>query len=209
MLVDINLLPQKEAKNKSLLTLAIVSSAILLIGVVIAVFLNNSYNSKLAELEDQISLTEQLVEVEQQKIVAYQSSNSITDLENTVKWAQSYPLKTVPVLKNLTAILPERGFIQSFTYEETGSIRITVQFEMSREAAYFLNSLLESSWVNDAKLNSLDAVTNDKFTEMEDIEDERTANYIPRYLGQYEIELNREVLKENGDPSLEEGRDDE
>jgi len=206
MLVDINLLPQKEAKNKSLLTLAIVFSSIFLIGIVITVVLNNSYNSKLAELENQITLTEQLVEIEQQKIVAYQSSNSISD---TVKWAQSYPLKTVPILKNLTTILPERGFIQSFTYEESGSVRLTVQFEMSREAAYFLNSLLESNWVTNAKLNSLDTVTNDTFSETGDNKDELTGNYIPRYLGQYEIELNQEVLKENGDPSLEEGRDDE
>lgn len=209
MLVDINLLPQKEAKNKSLLTLAIVFSSILLLGIVITVVLNNSYNSKLAELENQITLTEQLVEIEQQKIVAYQSSNSISDLENTVKWAQSYPLKTVPILKNLTTILPERGFIQTFTYEESGSVRLTVQFEMSREAAYFLNSLLESNWVTNAKLNSLDTVTNDTFSETGDNEDELTGNYIPRYLGQYEIELNQEVLKEKGDPSLEEGRDDE
>ena len=180
MLVDINLLPQKEAKNKSLLTLAIVFSSILLLGIVITVVLNNSYNSKLAELENQITLTEQLVEIEQQKIVAYQSSNSISDLGNTVKWAQSYPLKKVPILKNLTTILPERGFIQSFTYEESGSVRLTVQFEMSREAAYFLNSLLESNWVTNAKLNSLDTVTNDTFSETGDNMDELTGNYIPR-----------------------------
>ncbi|MEK4147151.1 hypothetical protein NST02_08800 [Robertmurraya sp. FSL W8-0741] len=213
MLVDINLLPQKEAKNKSLLTLIVISCLLLLIGGAFAFWMNATYTNKLENIEQQIATAEQLVASEQQKIIAYESSNSITDLENAVKWVKSYPIKTVPILKNLTALLPERGFIQSINYEETGFLQLTIQFEMSREAAYYLNSLLESDWVTDARLVTLDAVTgfyDKKFGESDDGLDDRAIKnekYIPRYLGLFEIELNREVLKANGDSSHEEGGD--
>lgn len=211
MLIEINLLPQKEAKSRSLLLLAIVSIVILLIGGFFAYWLNHSYKEKLTNLENQISTTEQLVINEQQKIVSYESSNSLLELENTVKWAKDYPLKTVPVLNKLTALLPERGFIQNFTYEESGVVKFSVQFEMSREAAYYLNSLLESDWVNEAKLNSLDAVTgfyDRQFGQSEDGPDEseiKNEKYVPRYLGEFEIELNKEILKSQANSSNEKG----
>ncbi|MDF1506879.1 hypothetical protein PZE06_01650 [Robertmurraya sp. DFI.2.37] len=213
MLIDINLLPQKEAKNKSLLTFIVISCFLLFIGGAFAFWINATYTKKLENIEQQIATAEQLVASEQQKITAYESASSIADLENAVKWAKSYPIKTVPILKNLTALLPERGFIQSINYEETGLLQLTIQFEMSREAAYYLNSLLESDWVTNARLETLDAVTgfyDKKFGEPDAGFDDRAIKnekYIPRYLGLYEIELNREVLKASGDSSHEEGGD--
>lgn len=202
MLVEINLLPQKEAKKKSLLVLSSISIAILLIGGFFVYWLNRSYENKLANLEQQISTTEQLVNSEQDKIFSYESSNSLTDLENTVQWAADYPLKTVPVLNKLTTLLPERGFIQNFTYEEIGVINFTVQFETSREAAFYLNSLLESNWLTQAKLTNLEAVTgfyDRAFGEPDEGPDKsklKNEKYIPRYIAEYEVELNRTVLME-------------
>ncbi|TKC15619.1 fimbrial protein [Robertmurraya kyonggiensis] len=202
MLVEINLLPQKEAKNKSLLLLAIVASAILLIGGLFVYLLNRSYENNLASLEEQIATTEQLVATEQQKINNYEASSSLSELENTVQWASDYPLKTVPVLEKMTSLLPERGFIQSFTYEEIGTVKFSVQFETSREAAFYLNSLLEAKWVMEAKLNNLDAVTgfyDRTFGESDDGPDEsdlKNEKYIPRYLAEYEVGLDIDTLKD-------------
>ncbi|MEQ2529384.1 fimbrial protein [Robertmurraya yapensis] len=211
MLIEINLLPQREVKNKSLLLLTIIAAAILLFGGFFAYFLNRSYENKLASLEQQISTTEQLVAAEQEKILSYEASDSLSELERTVQWAQAYPIKAVPVLQNITALLPERGFIQTFTYEETGTVQFEVQFETSREAAYYLNALLESDWVSNAKLNSLDTETefyDKKFGETDEGPDEsRLTNekYIPRYLGQYEVKLNREFFKKNNSSATEGG----
>ncbi|WP_449620018.1 PilN domain-containing protein [Robertmurraya sp. Marseille-Q9965] len=202
MLVEINLLPQKEAKNKSLLLLAIIASVILLIGGFFVYWLNHSYENKLASLEEQIATTEQKVATEQQKVYSYEASSSLSELENTVQWASNYPLKTVPVLKKMTSLLPERGFIQSFTYEEIGSVTFSVQFETSREAAFYLNSLLEANWVKEAKLNKVDAVTgfyDRTFGESDDGPDEsdlKNEKYIPRYLAEYEVGLNIDSLKD-------------
>lgn len=217
MLVEINLLPQKEASNRSLLLLAIILSALIVIGGIVIYWLNRTYENQISSLEQEITATEQLVANEQQKMVSYESSNSLVELENTVKWAADYPLKTVPVLHKLTALLPERGFVQTFAYEEIGIVKFSVQFETSREAAFFLNSLLDSDWVETARLNQLNAVTGfyDRTLGQEDGGDEdsslKNEKYIPRYLGEYEVTLNRDILKEevNQSSSKEQGGDDQ
>lgn len=60
-------------------------------------------------------------------------------------------------MQHLTGLLPERGFIQTFAYTEAGTVTISVQFDSAREAAYFLDNLNESEWIDDANLSSLTA----------------------------------------------------
>lgn len=207
MLVEINLLPQKEEKNKSLLLLVISLIVILLIGGTFAYLLNRTYSSKLSSMEKQITTNEKLVALEQEKMIAKENANSYTELENTVKWAEEYPIKTVPMLQKLTALLPERGFIQTFNYVNTGIVQVGIQFESSREAAYYLSSLQESNWVKDSKLLSVDAITSfydKKFGDSgKEIDKSKLKNetYLPRYLSQYEITLNIDVLKEEDIPT--------
>ena len=89
--------------------------------------------------------------------------------------------------------------MKTFTYEETGTLLVHVQFEQSREAAYYLSSLLDSKWISDAKLNSLNAVTGFYDSTMdENFDDSHVKNekYIPRYEGEFEITLNSHVIKD-------------
>lgn len=198
MLVDINLLPQKEAKNKTLLVLAIIFAVILLLGVFFLFWFSHRYDNQISHLDQQITSTESLIAVEQQKLVTSNATNSLTELKNTVEWAKAYPLKTIPVLQELTSLLPERGFIKTFTYGETGTVVLNVQFEENREAAFYLSSLLDSKWVSDAKITSLNAVKGfyDQ-TMSENFDDQHVKNekYIPRYEGEFEITLNQDVIK--------------
>ena len=199
MLVEINLLPQKERKNKSLLLLAIISIIILLIGGFFAFWLNGTYVNRLASIEGQIATTEQLVAIDQQKVTSDVSSDSVSQLENMVEWAKQYPIKTVPVLNKLTEFLPERGFIQTFQYEETGMVLLSIQFESTREAAYYLNTLLQSDWIEDAKLNTINADTQffDKQIGESEVDETKLKNekYVPRYIAEFEVTLNKNVIK--------------
>lgn len=198
MLVDINLLPQKEAKNKTLLVLAIIFAVILLLGVFFVFWFNRSYDIQIAQLDQHIANTESMIVAEQQKQVTSEATNSLTQLESTVEWAKAYPLKTVPVLQELTSLLPERGFIKTFTYDETGTVVLNVQFEQSREAAYYLSSLLDSNWVSDAKITSLNAVKEFYDQTMSDNFDDghiKNEKYIPRYEGEFDITLNQDFIK--------------
>jgi hypothetical protein len=128
----------------------------------------------------------------------------------------------------LTSLLPERGFIQSFKYEESGTVTLTAQFDTSSEAAYYLDSLNHSKWIEEATLTSLNATTEntsessmgqtkltntpDHYSQNNSIDtttqnnhgidvnangstSELNTDYLPRYIGQFEIKLNKEMTR--------------
>jgi len=157
MLVEINLLPQKEPKKFSFI---IILSCLLVVIVIIAGFYlwqTQSIKDELASLDRQISMTKKITEKEEQKSKKVESTGSVGQLKSAIEWAEKYPIQTIPVMRHLTSLLPERGFIQSFGYTEEGTITLTVQFDSAREAAYFLEHLNQSKWIEDASLSSLSA----------------------------------------------------
>jgi type IV pilus assembly protein PilN len=159
MLVEINLLPKKERKNRTLLLVSIVIVSLLLSATTLIYFLNGNYNSKISKLNNTLTVTQKTLE-EKQKANAEEkntSTDSYSILEGAVKWAEAYPIKTVPVLRKLTSLLPTTGQIQTFSYNENGEVLLTVQFETSRDAASYLNSLLTCNWVTESKLRTLSA----------------------------------------------------
>lgn len=198
MLVDINLLPQKETKNKTLLVFTIILVAILLLGVFVIFWLYRGYDNQLMDINQRIASTEAVISTEQQKQLASKESNSVDQLKRTVEWAKAFPLKTVPILDKVSSLLPDRGFIKTFKYKDPGIIVLTVQFDESKEAAYYLSSLLDSKWISNAKINSLKAVNEFYDKKMNANYDEnhiKNEKYIPRYEGEFEITLNQTVIK--------------
>jgi type IV pilus assembly protein PilN len=155
MLVDINLLPKKEQKN--IKRIIILLAALLLVSLAgfFLLWQGKSYNQQLSSLDNQISTTQKLAEIEQEKVMAVLVSNSVTVLESAVNWASEDPLKTVPIIQHVTSLLPQRGFIQNISYSETGTVSLTVQFDTSRDAAYYLKTLLNSQWFSEVKLGSV------------------------------------------------------
>ncbi|ETI70306.1 fimbrial assembly family protein [Neobacillus vireti LMG 21834] len=157
MLVEINLLPQKEPKKFAFI---ITLSSLLAVFLVIGGFYfwqTQSVKDELTSLDRQISTTKKIAEKEQQNSETVASSSSVSQLKSAIEWAKDYPIQTVPVMQHLTSLLPERGFIQTFGYTESGAVTLTVQFDSAREAAYFLDSLNHSKWIEEASLNSLAA----------------------------------------------------
>ncbi|MEW9053309.1 MAG: PilN domain-containing protein [Neobacillus sp.] len=157
MLVEINLLPQKERGKKGLI-LMLVSFAVLFIAVGgVYLWQIQQVRSDIAAVDRQIDTTKKLAEIEQNNAGNNEAQLSVTVLKNAVSWADNYPIQTVPVMQHLTALLPERGFIQTFGYTEAGTVTLSVQFDNSREAAYFLDNLNESDYIDEASLSSLTA----------------------------------------------------
>ncbi|MFP7299838.1 PilN domain-containing protein [Neobacillus niacini] len=234
MLVDINLLPQKERGKKGLIVIISIFSAIFLMVGGYYLLQIQSAKTDIANLENQIETTKKIVEAEQTNAQQSESNMSVTVLKNAVEWAKSYPIQTVPVMQYLTSLLPERGFIQSFSYTEAGTVSISVQFDSGREAAYFLDTLNESEWIDEVSLSSLstqqvnvgtDETTsqtatannlvvsqdpnnpnniiistkpdsNDSNSESKSTVTIPTNKYVPRYIGQFGITFNKEVIKE-------------
>jgi Flp pilus assembly protein TadG len=155
MLVEINLLPQREPRKFAfLLILTCLFALLLLVG---AFYFWQVYSTKnnLASIDKQISMTRRITDKENKKTDTVKSPNSVSQLKTAIDWANDYPIQTIPVLHELTSLLPERGFIQSFGYTETGTVTLSVQFDSAREAAYFLENLNESKWIEEVSLSSL------------------------------------------------------
>jgi type IV pilus assembly protein PilN len=192
MVIDINLLPKKEPKN----VVFLVSTVIVLLLAMATAFVfyvsMQKAEIKIHSLTQELKQMRTLEAVEQQKLANVQSLQEFQELEKTVKWAEQYPMKTVLLLRKMTKLLPERGFVMSFSYAEDGTVSVTVQFDTSEEAAYYLKSLSDADFVTEVQLKSLTTME-DKSGE-ENVEEEK--NVLPRYLAQYELHVNKNALKE-------------
>jgi type IV pilus assembly protein PilN len=214
VLVEINLLPQKQPRSSTSLKLIILMAlAFILISLLIFWQVQKNTN-EINQLEANIASYEQSITSLQQDVSA-ESTNSYVELSNAVDWSLSYPIKSVAILKHLNSLLPERGFLLSYSYTETGTISLNVQFDTKKEAAYYLKWLNDSEWVEDVKLSQLSSSqiettedTAEEGTTAEDMDTE-TESYLPRYTGSFEITLNREKIKlteqVEGTESKEEG----
>ncbi|MBY0146694.1 PilN domain-containing protein [Neobacillus niacini] len=229
MLVEINLLPQKEPRKFNIIILIVLLALIILAGA-IYYWQIQATKSELQSLDKQISMTKEIAIKEEQNADKNESQMSISLLKNAVEWANTYPIETIPIMQHLTSLLPERGFIQSFAYAEAGTVILTVQFDSAREAAYFLDNLGESEWVGEPTLNSLTIQEKEEVVETKteaettdenssdnaekenkeaapeiDKNDNSNDQYLPRYIGQFEIKLNIVKIKELTTKSNEEG----
>lgn len=187
MLVDINLLPQKERDRPAFLIAAI---AILVLAVVIwavLALLANSHDNKQAVLAAQ----SQQVATEQAAIRAQleaaQGMNEEQQLKATVDWAESYQFDTVPLLKELVAILPARGFFDSFSYTGLDQAVLGVQFDTTRQAAYYLAQLKASELIKSATLDSVAQNEVATIDEEVAIKDKAIIQETPRYIATYTI----------------------
>ena len=189
MLVDINLLPQKERDRPAFVIAAI---SILLLAVILGAvlfFMARANADETAELNAQSAeiATEQALL--RQQLEASQGLNEEQQLQATVEWAESYQYDTIPLLAELVSKLPERGFFNSFSYIEPNAATLTVQFDTSREAAYYLTQLKASELVASV---TLDSVTNQELATTANAEedvtlDEEALIENPRYLATYSL----------------------
>ncbi|NKE06389.1 hypothetical protein GWK17_13075 [Bacillus selenatarsenatis] len=201
MLVEINLLPKKEHKKSSSLMTALLILALLSVSATIAFIQGNSYDNKMASIDKQIETVQKLNEAQQAKIAKGDTGNSSLKLQEAVKWAEQSPMETVPLLRNVIAQLPERGFIKNFEYSNSNFVLITIQFDASRDAAYYLSTLKGSDWVEKVSLLNVIAVQEAESSEStmnatdSEKDEEKT---LPRYTAEYELTFKADVFLKNG-----------
>ena len=201
MLVEINLLPKKEHKKSSLLIMTLVVLVFFSVSISIIYFQGNSYVSQMVSIDKQIENVQKLNEAQQAKMAEGETGNSAVKLQEAVKWAEQYHLETVPLLQNVISQLPERGFIKNFEYSNTNSVLISIQFDASRDAAYYLSSLKRSEWVQEVNLLNVVAVSEEAESETAQTaginnegDNEKT---LPRYTAEYEITFKPDLFKKN------------
>ena len=193
MLVDLNLLGDKERDRPAFVVAAI---SLILLGLVTGLvfyFLGNTYSNKQQVLAAQsVEVVGQQAAIQEQMVTTAALSDT-QKLQKTVEWAKTYQYDTVPIIKELTSLLPERGFFKSFLFTSPSEVVIDVQFDTSREAAFYLTQLKSSDMITTVVIDSLtfqplvevtseDSDTNGLSTLSEPLE-----SIMPRYLASYTI----------------------
>lgn len=195
MLVDINLLPKKERKDYTLWIILAVLASIFLLGMSFSVYYGSSLKKEAKLLSQKIIQVNDKLGIEQNQLTAVQENNSVKELKSAVLWAETYPIKAVPVLKHLTSLLPERGFILQYNYSEKGTVHLTVQFDTSMEAAQFLQWLSDSEWIEEATIKRL-GLSDSSSLDSALINNPNNSKYVPRYIGEFDITLEKEKVNE-------------
>ncbi|MCT2343138.1 fimbrial assembly protein [Niallia taxi] len=199
MLVEINLLPKKEPKKSAMLVwvLAAAGLAALLAGLFFWQYTNDK--KKLDSVEESLVLNNKIAESSQASLKNYEESDSAKDLKTAITWAEEQKVDNVFILKQLTAILPDRGFIQELEVSEKQKVTLNVQFDTKSAAAYYLNSLLQYSWIDEAVLvdskstDILEGKVSDQIDEA--IESLKEGDIEPRYYATYEIVFSAAGIK--------------
>jgi type IV pilus assembly protein PilN len=191
MLVDINLLGDKE-RDRPMFVVAAIS--LILLGLVtglVLYFLGNTYSNKQQVLAAQsVEVVAQQATIQEQMVTTAALSDT-QKLQKTVEWAESYQYDTLPLIRELTSLLPERGFFMSFAFSTPNQVTITTQFDATRDTAFYLTQLKSSEMITDVVLSS---VTYQPLTEEADDEAvgtttkvETTEEIMPRYLASYAV----------------------
>ncbi|MCC3647501.1 fimbrial assembly protein [Cytobacillus oceanisediminis] len=193
MQVDINLLPQREKRTKNIyIILGIIF--VLLFAAFLFVYLTvEKKNTELLQIEKRITQTNEILEAQQAKLAEYQSSNAAEELKIAIEWAEKQPFELVFLMEQITRLLPERGFVIEFELDEENRVKQIVQFDAKSEAAYFLHSLTELPWIEEAIIS--EAKTADILKD-EAAELRKQANIQPRYYAEFELRINPALLNE-------------
>lgn len=191
MLVEINFIQKKDKRSFTRIIFIMLVLCIVLAG---ATFLGLKYRAlqhELSNVEQSLFIAKKSVEIEEKKLQTENVNQNTEALENAVKWAREYPISTVFMMRQLTYLLPARGFMMSFDYQDDGTVTISAQFDSSREVAFYLNHLTDSTFIKEATLQEINTVI---------LGDQQTSTVYfepinPRYNASFLIQLNKAELK--------------
>lgn len=202
MLVDINLLPEKERERSTLLiaALVILSAAILFWATVF--LLSLSLSKETVRAETQIASLHARQEAVREDIKPSPDAADRERLAATVEWAEAYQFDTLPLLREMIALLPERGFFVSFVFNAPHKSTVVVQFDDKSDAAFYLTRIKSSTVVSAAAMESVVAENQDGESDTE---------VLPRFIATYQIEYvdERGIVVEVEETDVQEDGSDE
>jgi type IV pilus assembly protein PilN len=190
MLVDINLLPKKEKKKSSLWLFLVL---ILLVVGLVGFYMWQMYN-KQVETKNELEAKLTNVKVEEvtieSKAAKPDRNDAVDKLKTAIQWANENQSSTYSLLRNISSLLPTRGFIMDFSFQNNGSATLSVQFDSSREAAFYLKSLSTSAFIDKAELVNI---------QTEKMGNDASNDVLPRYTADYQLQVNISKLKQKGE----------
>lgn len=181
MLVDINLLPEKEKERSTFLLAALAILGVAVLFWAVLFFISNALEQKTAALSLQQTALQEEQQAVRDLLPASEHVDARKQLASTVDWAVAAQFDTVPLLKDLIHELPERGFFRTFEFTAPNLATVVVQFDDKPEAAHYYSRIASSEFVESLVLESViaEAVTEE--------ESDVTHDVLPRYLATYAI----------------------
>ncbi|RXI98411.1 hypothetical protein DS745_18980 [Anaerobacillus alkaliphilus] len=193
MLVDINLLPQKPKRSLKAIIITATILATALVFFISGYFIYDSKKMSLATIQNETEMVIKLREIAEQANLEEAPTDILVELQDKIEWIESQHISTVYLLNHFVSLLPQRGFFMNYQYNDQGTVSVTIQFDSPREAAAYLSRLNESTYVGKATLQQLSV--SEVTDEREDQELEERFRYLPRYIGNFTIDVNREAIK--------------
>ncbi|MEH6947668.1 hypothetical protein V7068_11475 [Bacillus sp. JJ634] len=191
MLVDINLLQKKEKKASVFLIFILVSVIILVAAGIFAWKMYQTQVAKEKQLETMLAQYKEEKVLKEQSLSEAASDNGVEQLKAAIAWAEETDTSTSVLLQHITSLLPERGYFMNFSFAEGKTADLSIQFDSSREAAFYLKSLQNSSYIDEAELLSIET---ESISSEEDTVEEK--NVLPRYMASYRFVVNEKALQE-------------
>ncbi|AZN43337.1 PilN domain-containing protein [Paenibacillus albus] len=192
-LSDINLLPRQEKASNAFKA---ISLALVLFAIIGSVVLGSAYfviDHKLTLVSQELESTTKLQEALDKKLAqGNASSSAVNGLQAAIIAVEKLPTPAVSIVNHLVALLPERGFIQSFNYSND-MVQMTVQFDTLYETSAFLDSLNSSGWVESVVMPGVS--TSDESGGAASAASSGEAK-VPRHTASFEIKLNMGAITE-------------
>lgn len=184
MLIDVNLLPPKERKRSPVWLSVLIAVAVVLL---VALFFGMIYLKQAEQdrLASELAQTVQLRETLEQTAAGSQTLSAEEQLRQAIQWVEQEQLPATPLLDHLVERLPDRGFFLEVSYVTDEEVALDVQFDVSRDAAYYLAELKKSPWVLDARLLSIEAA---------EVDVAGSIVPLPRYVASYTVSFDRAAL---------------
>lgn len=159
MLAEINLLPKKDLKNQAKKMVVMIILFIFIVAAVLFFVQMRSLSSQEEALKLEQAALEKQLQMIQEKQSSPSAANSIQLLQSAIDFIDKASMDVVPLLDEVTKLLPERGYMLEYDQVDVQTVEIKIQFDTKSEAAYYLTRMSDSSYFEQAILQKVEAVT--------------------------------------------------
>ncbi|MBP0725402.1 hypothetical protein J5Y03_09400 [Bacillus sp. RG28] len=194
MIVNVNLLPQREKRNVVMYILLLTVFVCIFVTCLSFYMMKKNEEQKKGSLEQQLAATQAALIQQKKNQQLSENPSDEMKLQNEVNQLKESTVSTTTIIDQLTKLLPMYGVFQSLNYESGGTITLQVQFNDKRESIYYFARLQKQSWIEEVNISSIEAV------EVSNIEQTSKVQEVSGYIANYQIQVNKEkVRKLEGD----------
>lgn len=186
MLVEINLLSEKRKKDMTYWLIAVIMVLLLLVGLLALKLVNDNVQKDIQQLEAQRATIAEEIAVIQRQLDEKPVSH-YEYLKSLVEKTERSVIPTSDLLRELVFLLPEYGYFLNFDFNHPDTVVFQVRFDQMSSVAAYHFALNESAYVSAVTLYS---VTTETIEFIDELENE----FLPRYVANFELEVDRSAF---------------